>query len=107
MASSISSRRSRTRPRSRSSAGAATTLLADAPVDDGMRRELLLGIQEEAERLKRLVQTLLEMTRLESRALRLRREWHAVEEVVGAALRNCAGALTGRRRTVRVPPDLP
>ena len=50
------------------------------------RRELLESVHEEAERLNRLVQNLLEMTRLESGALQLRTEWHPLEEVVGAAL---------------------
>lgn len=88
--------------------GAATTLLAeDARIGDAVRRELLESVREEAERLNRLVQNLLEMTRLESGALKLRQEWHSMEEVVGAALRRCARALTGRRLDVRVPPDLP
>jgi two-component system sensor histidine kinase KdpD len=88
--------------------GAATTLLGDAHgMDAGVRRELLESVRDEAERLNRLVQNLLEMTRLESGALKLRREWHAMEEVVGAALRRCERALAGRRRDVRVPPDLP
>ena len=38
------------------------------------------------ERLNRLVQNLLDMTRLESGAVQLRKEWHPLEEVVGAAL---------------------
>ena len=88
--------------------GAATTLLAeDARVDDRVRRELLESVRDEAERLNRLVHNLLEMTRLESGALELHREWHSMEEVVGAALRRCNRILTGRRRDVRVPPDLP
>jgi two-component system sensor histidine kinase KdpD len=87
--------------------GAATTLLAETTLDDGVRRELLESVREEGERLNRLVQNLLEMTRLESGALKLRREWHAMEEVVGAALRRCERVLAGRRRDVRVPPDLP
>ena len=43
----------------------------------------------------------------ESGALELHREWHAMEEVVGTALRRCNRILAGRRRDVRVPPDLP
>ena len=88
--------------------GAATTLLADGDrVEAGVRRELLESVRDEAGRLNRLVQNLLEMTRLESGALKPRREWHAMEEVVGAALRRLAGSLSGRRLEVRVPPDVP
>jgi len=84
--------------------GAATTLLdGGARVDDATRRDLLESIKEETERLNRLVQNLLEMTRLESGHLRLRREWHPLEEVIGAAL-----ARFGERDvTLTVPRDLP
>jgi two-component system sensor histidine kinase KdpD len=53
------------------------------------------------------VQDLLEMTRLESGALQLRRDWHPLEEVVGAALGRLAKSLGTRRVTVSIPPDLP
>ena len=84
--------------------GAATTLLeGGARMDDATRRDLLESIREEAERLNRLVQNLLEMTRLESGRLRLRREWHPLEEVIGAAL-----ARFGERPvTLSVPRNLP
>jgi two-component system sensor histidine kinase KdpD len=88
--------------------GAATTLLSqEARVDESVRRELLESVRDEAERLNRLVQNLLEMTRLESGALKLRRDWHSMEEVVGSAVRHCRRALAGRPLDVRVPPDLP
>jgi two-component system sensor histidine kinase KdpD len=47
------------------------------------------------------------MTRLESGALELRKEWHSIEEVIGAALRRLGKRLAGRRITTRVLPDLP
>jgi two-component system, OmpR family, sensor histidine kinase KdpD len=75
----------------------------DAPV----RQELLESAREEAERLNRLVQNLLEMTRLESGALQLRKEWHPLEEVIGAALSRLGKRLGNRRVTTRVPRDLP
>ena len=88
--------------------GAASTLLeGGATVDAGTRRELLESIHEEAERLNRLVQNLLEMTRLSSGVLRLRRDWHPFEEIVGAALGRLAGPLASRRVITRIPDDLP
>jgi two-component system sensor histidine kinase KdpD len=88
--------------------GAASTLLQDGSrLDDDTRRELLDSVHEEAERLNRLVQNLLEMTRLESGAVQLRRELHPPEEVIGAALGRLGKRLAGRRVTTRVPPDLP
>jgi len=88
--------------------GAATTILeGGGRLDAGTRQELLEAVRDEAERLNRLVQNLLEMTRLESGALTLRRDWHPVEEVVGAALGRAAKRLASRRVTVTIPPDLP
>ena len=88
--------------------GAATTMLdSGAPLDQRVQRELLESIRDEAERLNRLVQNLLQMTRLESGALQLHRDWHPLEEVVGAALGRLARSLGDRRVTVSLPPDLP
>jgi two-component system sensor histidine kinase KdpD len=88
--------------------GAVSTILENgARLDDQTRHELLESVREEADRLNRLVQNLLEMTRLESGALQLRREWHPLEEVIGAALGRLSARLTGRRVTTRVPSDLP
>jgi two-component system sensor histidine kinase KdpD len=47
------------------------------------------------------------MTRLESGALELRRDWHPLEEVIGAALARLAKSLGAQRVTVSIPPDLP
>jgi two-component system sensor histidine kinase KdpD len=88
--------------------GAVTTILdSESQVDAGTRRELLESVREEAERLNRLVQNLLQMTRLESGALELRKDWHPVEEIIGAALGRLGRRLAGRRVHTRVPPDLP
>jgi two-component system sensor histidine kinase KdpD len=88
--------------------GAASTLLEnEARLDAGTRRDLLETLHEEADRLNRLVQNLLEMTRLESGALQVHTEWHSVEEVVGAALGRFGKALARRPVTTRLPPELP
>jgi two-component system sensor histidine kinase KdpD len=88
--------------------GAASTLLEnEAHLDAATRRDLLESLHEEADRLNRLVQNLLEMTRLESGALQLHTEWHPVEEVVGAALGRFGKALAGRAVATRVPSELP
>ncbi len=88
--------------------GAASTLLEnETHLDAGTRRDLLESLHEEADRLNRLVQNLLEMTRLESGTLQLHTEWHPVEEVVGAALGRFGKALARRAVTTRVPADLP
>jgi two-component system, OmpR family, sensor histidine kinase KdpD len=87
--------------------GAVSTVL-DGPAQlDSDTRELLESAREESERLNRLVQDLLDMTRLESGALQPRKEWHSLEDIVGAALGRLEKRLAGRRVWTRIPPDLP
>ncbi len=85
--------------------GAATTLL-DERVAPSLRRELTDTIVHEAERLNRLVQNLLDMTRLEAGSLRVKREWQSLEEVIGTALARSENILTGRDVTTHLPADL-
>ena len=88
--------------------GATSSLLADGvPLPAPLRRELVETIAEEAQRLNRLVGNLLDMTRLESGAMPVRREWHSLEEVVGSALGRLESRLTGREVAVRLAPGLP
>ena len=88
--------------------GAASAALDDdTRLDATTRRELLESIRDEAERLNRLVNNLLDVTRLESGNLQLRREWIPLEEVVGVALARLAGPLRDRKVTARLPEDLP
>jgi two-component system sensor histidine kinase KdpD len=56
------------------------------------RREMAAVIQEEARRLSRLVDNLLDLSRLEAGAAQPRRDWTSVEELIGAALRELAAA---------------
>ncbi|MDX2192044.1 MAG: sensor histidine kinase KdpD [Gemmatimonadales bacterium] len=88
--------------------GAASALLTGgARVPEPRRRELAETIVGEAHRMTRLVTNLLDMVRLESGAIAPARQWHVLEEVVGAALGRVESALTGREVTVSLPPDLP
>jgi two-component system sensor histidine kinase KdpD len=88
--------------------GAATTLRerGQAP-SDAESTELLDTICEEAERLERLVRNLLDMTRLESGALVMRRDWVPLEEVVGVALTRLEKQLGDRPVRTDLPADLP
>jgi len=88
--------------------GAASAALeGETRLDAATRRELLESIRDEAERLNRLVNNLLDVTRLESGSLQLRREWIPVEELVGVALARLAKPLGDRKVTTRLPEDLP
>lgn len=88
--------------------GAATTLRDEsAAIDSGQQRELLETICEEADRLERLVRNLLDMTRLESGALVVKRQWMPLEEIVGSALTRLESQLQGRPVRTDLPADLP
>jgi two-component system sensor histidine kinase KdpD len=88
--------------------GSASALVEQEGVlDPAARRELAQAIQEEADRLNRLVHNLLEMTRLESGGIRVRKDWEPLEEVVGSALARVEKRLGQRRVDVRLPTDLP
>jgi len=55
------------------------------------------AIEEEADRLNRLVADLLDLSRLNAGAMPMRPELNAAEDLVGAALRQVAGAVGGRQ----------
>jgi two-component system sensor histidine kinase KdpD len=75
--------------------------------DDDTRRELLQSIVDEAHRLARLVDNLLDMTRLESGAVVLNKQWHVLEEIVGSARNRLRRELDGHGVHVDIPGDLP
>jgi two-component system sensor histidine kinase KdpD len=88
--------------------GATSTLLqGTATLSDVTRHDLLRTVLEEAERLNRLIRNLLDMTRLESGAVRVRKEWLPLEELVGAALNRLDARLAGREVHVQLAADLP
>lgn len=68
---------------------------------------LMDEIQTSADRLQRLVDNLLDMTRLESGMLRLRRDWCDVHDLVAVALNRVKPALEQHTVLVDAPSDLP
>jgi two-component system sensor histidine kinase KdpD len=88
--------------------GAVSAVLDQGPrLPSDKQRELLQTAHEETEHLNRLVHNLLELTRAESGGLRPRKEWHSLEEIVGAALTHLERRLRDRPLHVEVPLDLP
>ncbi len=88
--------------------GAASTLRERArEATDVEKADLLDTIREEADRLERLVRNLLDMTRLESGALHVKREWVPLEEIIGAALTRLEGQIADRPVRTELPVDLP
>jgi len=88
--------------------GSAGALLQGGePLSSPMSTQLLENIQSEGERLSRLVQNLLDATRLESEAVHLHKELYPVEEVIGSALERLETTLKGREVKADLPEDLP
>ncbi|KJZ66609.1 sensor histidine kinase [Pseudomonas fluorescens] len=75
------------------------------PLED--RRELLEGTRDEAERLDRYIQNLLDMTRLGHGALKLARDWVSPADIVGSSLNRLRAVLATLQVTTEVPPQLP
>jgi two-component system sensor histidine kinase KdpD len=71
------------------------------------KQELLESISDEAERLSRLVGNLLDMTRLESGGLELRRDYYPLEEIVGTVLQRVEPQLEGRAISTDLADNLP
>ena len=87
---------------------AGTTLLEQADeLDAPSRDELLAAIVSESDRLARLIQNLLSVSRLDSPTVELRRTPEAVEEIVSAALELLVPRLSRERVHLDIPPDLP
>jgi two-component system sensor histidine kinase KdpD len=88
--------------------GALTSLQEDGfQPDEATRRSLVENARQEAERLNRFVGNLLDMTRIEARALKVSRDPCDLQDVIGAALEPLDERLRGRTLRVEVPPDLP
>jgi two-component system sensor histidine kinase KdpD len=87
---------------------ASESLLKSPPNrSDESQRALLQTIADESKRLARLVENLLDMTRLESGAVALNKEWHVLEEIVGTALNSLRNELNRHAVRVDVPADFP
>ncbi|MBL8670143.1 MAG: sensor histidine kinase KdpD [Alphaproteobacteria bacterium] len=88
--------------------GSATSLLAyGESFSPAAQRDLLVTIRDETERLSRFVANLLDMTRVESGALEIKRDWVDIAELCGSAAGRVAGFLGARRLQRSVAADLP
>ena len=88
--------------------GSASNLQSrDVALDEPTRQSLVSTILEEAERLNRFIHNLLDMTRLESGALRPRTSLIVLSDVVGAALQRAAKILADHQTEVDLAAGLP
>ena len=85
----------------------ATSLLSNPGLDAAQRLELLTVIDEESDRLNRLVGEAAEMAQLDANQFELQLAAHPIQEAVDAALEKAKPALSQHPVEVRIPSDLP
>ena len=84
-----------------------TNLLSNGDLQDGQRHELLTIINEESDRLNRLVGEAGEMARLDAGEVELDLEAHPVEEAIQAAIDYCKGRLGNRQVKINIAQGIP
>jgi two-component system, OmpR family, sensor histidine kinase KdpD len=84
-----------------------TNLLSNPDLNDAQRGELLTIINEETDRLNRLVGEAAEMARLDAGEVELQLEPHPIDDVIDAALVQCKNSLGPRTVSIQVAQSLP
>jgi len=84
-----------------------TSLLSNPALSAAQRQELLTIINEESDRLNRLVGEAAEMSQLDAGEVVLKLEPHSIEDVIRSALEKCKSALGTRTVRVEVQSNLP
>jgi len=75
--------------------------------DSPARPELIAAIDDEADHLNMLVGNLLDMSRIESGALKPKREWNILSEILGSVLARMRYSAEEHKFKVDVPENLP
>jgi two-component system, OmpR family, sensor histidine kinase KdpD len=87
--------------------GASSSLLDPAMQHNPHAQTELAGdIQQSADRLNRLVENLLDMSRLESGKLSLKREWCDLADIIGVAVKRL-DECDSRHLDIQIPPNVP
>lgn len=88
--------------------GVLDTLLHDfSSLDQQTREELLATAYEDSDHLNRLVSNLLDMTRLEAKALKIHIEPCELRDVIGASLQPLKDGIEKRNILIHIPEDFP
>ncbi len=85
----------------------ATSLLSTPTMNDAQRTELLTVIDEESDRLNRLVGEASEMAQLDAHQVELHLGSHRIQEAIEDALEKSKGVLSSHPVTVSLPDNLP
>ena len=88
-------------------AASSSLLQDDIDWSEEDRRSFLLDIDSEADRLSRLVSNLLDLSRIESGALKPVPEWEDVRELILRVVRRCEPGMSGHIVETNIDDDLP
>lgn len=88
--------------------GAVTSLIEEKDIYTPQTREMFLNtIRDEARRMNRFVENLLDMVRLESGTLKLNMKLCDIQDIIGVVLREMRDTLMGHPVRVDIQPDTP
>jgi two-component system sensor histidine kinase KdpD len=88
--------------------GAVTSLLEGEDIySPAARRDLLQTIQQGAARMQRFVTNLLDMARLESGMLKLKKEWCDIQDIIGVAVSRSGEPLRSRPLKINIQHEMP
>jgi two-component system, OmpR family, sensor histidine kinase KdpD len=82
-------------------------LLSDAELGEEQRKELLTIVQEETDRLNRLIGEAAEMAQLDAHLVKLDLRRQTISEVVDSVLDELRGVLKGHPLEIEIPANLP
>ncbi|MBV8876496.1 MAG: sensor histidine kinase KdpD [Gammaproteobacteria bacterium] len=78
-----------------------------AKLDEATRVALASSVETKAREMSELVSNVLDLVRLESGQVALRRDWQTLDDLLGSALAACAERLAAHRIELRLSPDVP
>ena len=87
-----------------------TTLLEDKKenlLDDAGQKEFLEIINEETDRLNEFIEGIVGIAKVEANALRIRKVWSEVEEIINNAIQRAKNQLSSNHIVIKIERDLP
>jgi two-component system sensor histidine kinase KdpD len=84
-----------------------TMMLSGGTLDEDRKRELLTNIDEETDRLNRLVAEAAEMSQLDAGKFELDLHPHSIQDALKPALEDAKASIESHTMEIVVPPDLP
>lgn len=94
-------------PLSTIKAAASSLRIGEVSWDSPARVELISAIDDEADHLNLLVGNLLDMSRIESGALKPKREWNMLPEIIGSVFARMKNLVTEHTIEIDIPESLP